>query len=264
MCTTCGCSTNSQHLMTHLKSGGTLSFQSIEAKMPIARIEEQARDTRTIKMEEEILGKNDRIANLNRRKFSDDGILALNFVSSPGAGKTTLLTRTIRDLGTQLSIGVIEGDQETVNDAKRIREAGADVVQINTGTGCHLEAEMISRAFDQLSPAKDSVLFIENVGNLVCPALFDLGEKSKVVILSVTEGEDKPVKYPHMFQAADLLLLSKVDLLPYLDFDIDRCLEYVRAVNPEIRVIQVSATRGHGLEEWYDWIRNAQPIAAAI
>jgi hydrogenase nickel incorporation protein HypB len=176
-------------------------------------------------------------------------------MSSPGAGKTTLLERLLCDLKGEMSISVIEGDQETLNDAQRIRATGCDVVQVNTGTGCHLDAEMIASALRRLDPALGSVVMIENVGNLVCPALFDLGEQCKIVIMSVTEGDDKPLKYPHMFRASELMVISKIDLLPYVRFDIDRSLQAALRVNPEIEVLQVSATRGDGLGALYDWIR---------
>ncbi|MGH9803095.1 MAG: hydrogenase nickel incorporation protein HypB, partial [Blastocatellia bacterium] len=184
------------------------------------------------------------------------GILALNLVSSPGSGKTTLLERTVLDLKDEFEIGVIEGDQETVNDAERIRATGCKAVQINTGTGCHLEADMLARGLEVLNPAPHSLLFIENVGNLVCPALFDLGERAKVAILSVTEGEDKPLKYPHMFRASELMILNKIDLLPYVRFDVERCLAYAQEVNPKIKVLQVSATTGAGMVDLYDWLRG--------
>ena len=180
----------------------------------------------------------------------------MNLVSSPGAGKTTLLERTIRDLGGEIPLSVIEGDQQTLNDARRIQAAGCRVVQVNTGTACHLDASMIARALQQLDPPGGSVVMIENVGNLVCPALFDLGEWSKVVIASVTEGDDKPIKYPHMFRASGLMVLNKIDLLPHVQFDVDRCIGYARQVNPRIGVLKVSATRGEGLDEWYDWLRQ--------
>ncbi len=210
----------------------------------------------TISLEQDILAKNNLIAAHNRGWFKGCNILALNLVSSPGAGKTTLLTRTIHDLKDQLSISVIEGDQETANDANKIRETGCKVVQINTGTGCHLEAAMVERGLQELNPPLNSLVMIENVGNLVCPALFDLGEHAKVVILSVTEGEDKPIKYPHMFRASDIMILTKIDLLPYLHFDVERCLEYARTVNPKIRIFQVSATTGAGLGNWYGWLHS--------
>ncbi|MBA4077787.1 MAG: hydrogenase accessory protein HypB, partial [Cyanobacteria bacterium PR.023] len=174
----------------------------------------------------------------------------------PGAGKTALLERTILDLKEQIDIVVMEGDQATTNDAERIKKAGCPVLQINTGAGCHLDAEMIASALKELKPARGSLLFIENVGNLVCPALFDLGEKHKVVILSVTEGEDKPVKYPHMFRAAELMILNKVDLLPYLNFDLEACKKYALSVNPHLKIIEISVTKGTGLDAWYTWLRE--------
>ena len=183
-------------------------------------------------------------------------MLALNLVSSPGAGKTTLLERTIREYGQRRPISVIEGDQQTLFDAERIRATGAAAVQINTGTGCHLEADMVMEALKVIRPAPGTIVMIENVGNLVCPALFDLGEASKVAILSVTEGEDKPAKYPHMFQASKLLLLNKIDLLPHVDFDVERSLAFAREVNPEIEVLHVSAKTGEGLEAWYSWLEQ--------
>lgn len=178
----------------------------------------------------------------------------LNLVSSPGSGKTSLLERTIRELKGKLPISVIEGDQATANDGERIAAAGAHAIQVNTGTGCHLEADMIEGALGALKPQPGSVVMIENVGNLVCPALFDLGENAKVVILSVTEGEDKPEKYPHMFRAARLLLLNKVDLLPHLDFDVEKAIASARKVHPSVEVIEVSAKTGAGMAEWYKWI----------
>ncbi len=209
---------------------------------------------RTIKLEQDLLAKNQMLAERNRGWFAGRGVLALNLVSSPGSGKTSLLERTIRDMQGRLTMSVIEGDQATLNDAQRIRAAGARAVQINTGSGCHLDADMLARGLSQLQPQSGSVLMIENVGNLVCPALFDLGERAKVLVLSVTEGEDKPVKYPHMFRAAKLMLLNKIDLLPYLRFDVDRCIAYARQVNPDIAVLQVSAHSGAGMQDWYAWI----------
>ncbi|WP_246278944.1 hydrogenase nickel incorporation protein HypB [Paraburkholderia ultramafica] len=209
----------------------------------------------SITLERDILAKNQLLAERNRGWLAGRSILALNLMSSPGAGKTTLLERTIRDLGETLPLTVIEGDQATLNDAERIRATGARVVQINTGTGCHLDAEMASRALTQLDPPLHSVVMIENVGNLVCPALFDLGEAAKVLILSVTEGEDKPIKYPHMFRACSLLLLNKIDLLPYLRFDVDRCIGYAKLVNPQMRILQVSAQSGEGMDAWYSWLQ---------
>ena len=217
---------------------------------------------RMVQIEQDILGKNNQYAQVNRRWLADRKILALNLVSSPGSGKTTLLTRTVSDLRDQLDMAVIEGDQQTSYDAERIRATGVPAIQINTGKGCHLDAHMVGHAFDSLTLSAESVLFIENVGNLVCPAGFDLGEAHKVVILSVTEGEDKPLKYPDMFHAADLMLLNKVDLLPYLNFDVDKCIAYARQVNPAIKVLLVSATAGTGLDQWYQWIAANRTLAA--
>ena len=218
---------------------------------------------RAVAVETAILAKNDAEANANRREFTARGILALNLVSSPGSGKTTLLVETIRRLGGDLPIAVIEGDQQTSNDAERIRATGSKAVQVNTGKGCHLDAHMVGHAFEALAPAPDSVLMIENVGNLVCPAAFDLGEAHKVVVLSVTEGEDKPLKYPDMFAAADLMLLNKCDLLPHLAFDADLCEANARRINPSLRVLRVSALKGEGLDAWLDWVKGAAREARA-
>ena len=209
---------------------------------------------RMVQIERDILSKNDRYATENRASLTARGILALNLVSSPGSGKTTLLVRTLQALLPLVSVAVIEGDQQTANDAERIRAAGAPAVQINTGKGCHLDAHMVGLALRQIALPERGLLFIENVGNLVCPAAFDLGEAAKVVILSVTEGEDKPLKYPDMFRAARLMLLNKCDLLPYLSFDVDQAIENARRVNPAIEVIRVSATSGAGLDEWLAWL----------
>ncbi len=208
-----------------------------------------------VQIEQDILSKNDRHARFNREFLAERGIFAVNLVSSPGSGKTTLLTETIQRLQPTTPVTVIEGDQQTTNDADRIRATGARALQINTGKGCHLDASMVERALERLQPDENSVLFIENVGNLVCPAAFDLGEAHKIVVLSVTEGEDKPLKYPDMFRAASLMLLNKVDLLPYVSFDVARCIEYARRINPEIEVMQVSATKGDGMDLWVNWVR---------
>ena len=216
-----------------------------------------------VELNARLLAKNDKLAARNRAWFREQAILALNLVSSPGAGKTTLLERTIRDLGRELPLYVIEGDQATSNDGARIRAAGAPAVQVNTGTGCHLEANMIAQGLAELKPARGSCVLIENVGNLVCPAMFDLGERAKVAILSTPEGEDKPLKYPHMFQAADVLLLNKIDLLPHLDFDVARALSCARDVNPDVLVLSLSARTGEGLGAWYDWLRREAAAAKA-
>lgn len=209
-----------------------------------------------IELEARILAKNDALAGRNRAWFAGREILALNLVSSPGSGKTALLERTIRNLREKVALFVIEGDQATANDGERIRRAGAPAVQVNTGTGCHLEADMIAHGLSELRPTAGAIVMIENVGNLVCPAMFDLGEHAKVAILSVTEGEDKPLKYPHMFQSSSLMILNKIDLLPHLDFDVALAVANARQVNPDIDVLQVSAKTGEGLDQWYDWIRR--------
>jgi len=214
-------------------------------------------ETATVSLETRILAKNDALAARNRAWFAGREILALNLVSSPGAGKTTLLERTIRDLKDRHAIAVIEGDQATCNDGDRIRAAGAPAIQVNTGTGCHLEADMVARGLAELKPAPGSILLIENVGNLVCPALFDLGERAKVVIFSVTEGEDKPLKYPHIFAAAELVILSKTDLMPHVDFNASTAVANINQVNPRATVLQLSARSGEGLDSWYQWIAEA-------
>lgn len=210
--------------------------------------------TETVSLEQRVLAKNDDRAARNRAWLAQRDISAFNLTSSPGSGKTTLLERTIRGLDGRQPVAVIEGDQETLLDAERIRATGCRAVQINTGAGCHLDADMVARALETLDPEPASLLFIENVGNLVCPAMFDLGERSMVVVISVTEGADKPLKYPHMFAAADLVLINKIDLLPYVDFDVDVCAANARSVNPQLTMIPVSATTGEGIERWYSWI----------
>lgn len=209
---------------------------------------------RMLEVEIDVLDKNNRIAARNRARFAARQQLVLNLVSSPGSGKTTLLTETLLRLKNRLPCAVIEGDQQTVNDAARIRATGTPAIQVNTGKGCHLDAQMIADAAPRLPLAEQGILFIENVGNLVCPASFDLGERHKVAVLSVTEGEDKPLKYPHMFAAASLMLLNKVDLLPYLNFDVEQCIAYAREVNPEIEILLVSATKGDGMDAWLEWL----------
>ncbi len=213
---------------------------------------------RLVRIEQDILSKNQAFAEENRARLAGHGILALNLMSSPGAGKTTLLVKTIEALKGEAPIMVVEGDQESSNDAERIRATGAPAVQINTGRGCHLDAHMVGQAMTSLPLADRALLFIENIGNLVCPSGFDLGEGRKVVILSVTEGDDKPVKYPDMFAAADLLLVSKLDLLPHVDFDVAACVERARSVNPGLEVLTLSARSGEGMLAWLDWIRDAR------
>lgn len=212
--------------------------------------------SRMVQIERDILSKNDGYAAKNRARFAEQGIFALNLVSSPGSGKTTLLCRSIDALKEKLVISVVEGDQQTSYDAERIRATGVPALQINTGKGCHLDAHMVGHALQKLAPADGSLLFIENVGNLVCPAAFDLGEAHKVAILSTTEGEDKPLKYPDMFRAASLMLVNKIDLLPYVSFDVDKAIEHARRVNPKLEVIRVSATTGEGFGEWLSWLER--------
>ena len=209
---------------------------------------------RMLEVEIDVLDKNNQIAARNRARFAAREQLVLNLVSSPGSGKTTLLTETLMRLKDRVSCAVIEGDQQTVNDAARIRATGTPAIQVNTGKGCHLDAQMIADAAPRLPLESNGILFIENVGNLVCPASFDLGERHKVAVLSVTEGEDKPLKYPHMFAAASVMLLNKVDLLPYLNFDVEKCLACAREVNPNIEIILLSATSGEGMETWLNWL----------
>jgi hydrogenase nickel incorporation protein HypB len=218
---------------------------------------------RMVSIERDIMSKNDAYARDNRRALAAKGVFALNLVSSPGSGKTTLLARTIEALKGRLAVSVIEGDQQTSNDAERIRAAGAPAIQINTGKGCHLDAHMVGHAIETLDPQPNSVLFIENVGNLVCPAGFDLGEAHKVVVLSVTEGEDKPLKYPDMFAAADLMLLNKADLLPHLDFDVGLCLANALRINPHLQTLVVSAKTGEGLAAFVAWIEASAARRAA-
>ncbi|GAA1957632.1 hydrogenase nickel incorporation protein HypB [Amycolatopsis minnesotensis] len=218
---------------------------------------------RTVALEQDVLAKNDLLAERNRGWLGGRNTLAVNVMSSPGSGKTTLLERTIAELGAEHTVSVVEGDQETRYDADRIRAAGARAVQVNTGAGCHLDAAMLARALTALDPAPGSLVFVENVGNLVCPALFDLGEGQRAVVMSVTEGDRKPLKYPHMFRTADLVLLNKIDLLPHVDFDVDRFLRDARSVNPAVEVLRVSATRGDGMAAWYGWLSARLPRTGA-
>jgi hydrogenase nickel incorporation protein HypB len=267
MCVTCGCSVEGGATYTDLRTGqrGDTSAHDhfhahshghghdhdhVHSHVPLPATD------RTIAVEQAILAKNQLAAERNRGWMAGREVVAVNLMSAPGAGKTSILERTIRDLRDAMPICVLEGDQATVNDAERIRAAGAAVVQINTGTGCHLEADMVARGIRQLDPPRGAMVLIENVGNLVCPALFDLGERAKVVILSVTEGEDKPIKYPHIFRACDMMLVNKIDLLPHLRFDLDRCIAYAREVHPQMEVLQLSAESGEGMEAWYEWLRR--------
>jgi hydrogenase nickel incorporation protein HypB len=218
---------------------------------------------RIISVEQAVLAENDRLAQRNRGWFEGRGVLALNLVSSPGAGKTTLLEKTIEALSPSVELTVIEGDQMTTNDADRIRAAGANALQINTGAGCHLEADMIAAATRKLNPAPGSIVMIENVGNLVCPAMFDLGERMKIAIVSTTEGDDKPLKYPYMFRASEVVIVNKIDLAPYVDFDPDRMTTNILKVNPHARIFMLSARSGEGMAEWLDYLATLKRELAA-
>ncbi len=266
MCMTCGCGNGETHVEgaghVHTHADGTTHSHAHGHSHEHEHEHEHAQ-TRLVRIERDILEKNDGIARQNRDGFAQRGIFALNLVSGPGSGKTTLLVRTIEQLAGRLPVAVIEGDQQTTLDAQRIRATGAPALQINTGKGCHLDAAMVQAALPRLAPAQDSVLMIENVGNLVCPAGFDLGEAHKVVVLSVTEGEDKPLKYPDMFHAASLMLLNKVDLLPHLSFDVGLCLANARRINPRIEIFEVSATTGQGVDRWLAWIERGAQAARA-
>ncbi len=271
MCSTCGCSDHANvhvndahgaseghgHAPFHEHGNGE-SHTHIGAAHHVHDLGavDTSRIARIIHLEQDILAKNALIAARNREWFEGRQILALNMMSSPGAGKTTLLERTICGLAGNRPVMVIEGDQETRRDAARITQAGAQAVQINTGSGCHLDAAMVSAAIGKLALQKGSLLVIENVGNLVCPALFDLGESLRVVVMSVTEGEDKPLKYPNMFRFADILLLNKIDLLPCLQFSIEECVNYAHRVNPELGIFRLSAITGDGLDAWYGWLHK--------
>ncbi|MGZ4538461.1 MAG: hydrogenase nickel incorporation protein HypB [Blastococcus sp.] len=252
MCGTCGC--GESDVRVEALAGGDVPGVHDHPH-------EHAHGQQAVDIEAALLAKNDHLAAHNRTWLAERGIVALNLMSSPGAGKTSLLRRTIADVAPVRPITVIEGDQETRIDAERIRSTGVPVVQINTGAGCHLDADMLARGLAELRPADGSLVFVENVGNLVCPALFDLGESARVVVVSVTEGEDKPLKYPYMFAVADLVVINKVDLLPYVDVRLDRLVAHCRAVNPRVGVLPLSVTTGEGIADWYDWLRTSEPSA---
>lgn len=247
MCAVCGCEHAHDHKAHEHDHDGRVHHPADSGPAYL-------NDDHLIAVEMDILSKNDRFADINRRRLTENRIFAVNLVSSPGAGKTTLLVETVKILSRTIPVCVIEGDQATANDADRIRATGVKAVQINTGSGCHLDAHMVGHALDDLSPSPESILFIENVGNLVCPASFDLGEAARVVILSVTEGDDKPLKYPDMFAAAHVMVLSKIDLLPYVDFDISKAVERARRINPNLQTLELSVRDGTGMTEWLDWV----------
>ena len=281
MCTTCGCGAGEvkidgehahhEHEHDHVHADGTTHSHDHEHAAGDAHEHPHAHahqhnyapahshapgvsTRRMVQIEQDILSKNNAYAAENRQRLAERGVFTLNLVSSPGSGKTTLLVKTIEMIKDSRRVAVIEGDQQTSQDAERIRATGVPAIQINTGKGCHLDAHMVGHAMGKLELPEDSLLMIENVGNLVCPAAFDLGEAHKVVILSVTEGEDKPIKYPDMFRAATLMLMNKCDLLPHLTFSVPRAIEFARRVNPGIEVIEVSATTGQGMDAWLAWI----------
>lgn len=272
MCATCGCGSSivlvGGRRPLRKQGYGNVTFRTPEVSVDstgngVRHLQpaEQSADTvqlRVIQVERDLFAKNNALANNHRDFFAAQRILALNLLSSPGSGKTTLLVRTLNALKEAQAIAVIEGDQQTDNDAERIRATGVAAIQINTGKGCHLDADMVGQALNQLDLPQGALLFIENVGNLVCPAAFDLGEAAKVVVLSVTEGEDKPLKYPDMFRAARLMLLNKCDLLPYLNFDVAQVIANAQRVNPDIEIIQLSATSGEGMDAWLAWIKRTQ------
>jgi hydrogenase nickel incorporation protein HypB len=262
MCATCGCGEADVrvHGEASLENDGDNENEGRAAEVHDPHFllrppyRQRPETARLIHVEQELLAKNDALAARNRRWLSERQVLAYNLLSAPGAGKTSLLERTTRDLS-PAPISILEGDQETTRDADRVRAAGARAVQINTGRGCHLDASMVGQGLSALGPAHGSLLFIENVGNLVCPSLFDLGERAKVVLLSVTEGEDKPLKYPHAFRSASVLVITKIDLLAHVPFDLHRCLHYAHHINPQLLVFCLSAHRGDGMAAWCDWLR---------
>lgn len=254
MCATCGCDQPGGVTITKV---GDQVFKPITPSTILHQHPAPAfQETKRIELERDILGKNNRSAKHNRFHFEEAGITALNLVSSPGSGKTTLLEATLKTIKHQQHCYVIEGDQQTTHDADRIAATGCEVVQINTGKGCHLDAEMIHRALHQLNPQPHALVFIENVGNLVCPAMFDLGEKARVAIISVTEGDDKPLKYPDMFESSQLCIINKIDLLPYVNFSVARAKAFAHQVNPKIEFIELSATSGQGMDGWLAWLNN--------
>ena len=263
MCATCGCGGEAaivlDHPHDHDRDHGHDHHHPHPHEHPHVHDhghDHEHRPGGVVELEARILAKNNALAQKNRGWFAGREILALNLVGAPGAGKTALIERTIAELGGEPPLYIIEGDQATALDSERVRKAGAASVQVNTGTGCHLDAAMVAHGLAHLRPGPGALVLIENVGNLVCPALFDLGEAAKVVLFSITEGEEKPVKYPHMFGTADLVILNKIDLAPYLDFAIDKAVANVRAVNPAAQILKLSARTGEGMAAWRDWLRQ--------
>jgi hydrogenase nickel incorporation protein HypB len=271
MCGTCGCGQEDtiriakpgeahEHSHEHTHGGHSHSHEHSHDHDHHHDHDHYHKEGREIQIEQNILHKNDLLAERNRGFFEGKNIFCLNLVSSPGSGKTSLLERTIREMGKEIQFNIIEGDQQTFNDANRIEAAGAPVVQVNTGNGCHLDSEMINNAVKKLSPKENSVLIIENVGNLVCPALFDLGEHKRIVIISVTEGDDKPIKYPNMFEGSDLCIINKTDLSPYVDFNIEKAKEYAMQVNHHMEFLELSVKTGEGMQKWYDWLKTESNV----
>jgi hydrogenase nickel incorporation protein HypB len=269
MCDTCGCGQGEARIIkpgeeyTHTHDGVTHTHSHDEHHLHHSHENDDNQEhghihSRKVEIEKDVLGKNNLLAERNRGYFEARSILALNLVSSPGSGKTSLLERTIRENGKEINYYIIEGDQQTMNDANRIAKTGAPVVQVNTGEGCHLDAEMVNRALKKLDPGEKSILMIENVGNLVCPALFDLGESSRIVIISTTEGEDKPLKYPYMFRSSHLCIINKTDLLPYVDFDVQKFRDYALQINPDLEFIELSVKSGEGMDQWHEWLRGTK------
>jgi len=261
MCGTCGCGQDDQ--VTYTKPGENQHHHGHDHQHhdhhhnhEHGHHHDHNHHHKEIQLEIDVLSKNNMVAERNRGYFEALNITALNLVSSPGSGKTSLLEKTITELKGEIDLYIIEGDQQTTNDADRINKAGAPVIQVNTGNGCHLDADMVNHAVKELKPKEDSVLFIENVGNLVCPSLFDLGEGKRVVIISVTEGEDKPIKYPTMFESSQLCVINKTDLLPYVDFDVEKTKEYANRVNPNLAFIELSVKSGEGMDGWYEWLKE--------
>lgn len=257
MCDTCGCGQPNDEVTIRKPEDEKHHEHKHEQDHEHEHEHQSHSHKRTIEMQTDILQKNNLIAERNRGYFEAKNIFVLNMVSSPGSGKTSLLERTIKELGNEINFFVIEGDQQTMNDANRIKAVGVPVVQINTGNGCHLDADMISRAVKELDAENNSVMMIENVGNLICPSLFDLGEAKRVVIISTTEGDDKPIKYPTMFASSHLCIINKTDLLPYVDFDIEKTKQYAYQVNHHLEFIQLSVKTGERMKIWYDWLRNS-------
>jgi hydrogenase nickel incorporation protein HypB len=249
MCATCGCDGNS-HVNLHEHDHEHDHSHSIGKTV--------------VEAEQDILHQNNLLAERNRGYLEAKNILAVNLVSSPGSGKTALLEKTLTDLKGQFDFYVIEGDQQTNLDADRIHATGTKVVQINTGKGCHLDAHMVMHGLQGMKPKENAVLFIENVGNLVCPAMFDLGEKERVVIMSVTEGEDKPLKYPEMFHTSTLCIINKTDLLPYVPFNIEKAKDYAKRINHKLNIIELSCLTGEGMQQWYDWLKAKIPIPEPV